>query len=214
MSGDTRFDRVAKQLEQDNKLDFAEAFIDKKLCIVAGSVWPEDEKLLEDFINQSSEEVKFILAPHEINRDEIKKFSKRLNKKVVLYSEKDEKDMSQADILIIDTIGLLSRIYSYADIAYVGGAAGKSGLHNILEPATFGIPIVIGSNFREFPEAKQLHRLAGLYSVANKEEVSEIFAKLINNKDFRRKTGMIAGHFVSANAGASKIVEKYLGKYC
>lgn len=210
VSGDTRFDRVSKQLEKDNTLDFVKEFIDQKLCIVAGSIWPEDEDLLEDFINQSPEEVKFILAPHEIKREVIDKFKKRLNKKIILFSEKKGKKLSEANIFIVDTIGLLSRIYSYADIAYVGGAAGKTGLHNILEPATFGVPIVIGSNFENFPEAKQLQQLAGLYSVANKEEVFTIFNKLIINRDFRQKTGMIAGHFVSANTGASRRVEKYL----
>jgi 3-deoxy-D-manno-octulosonic-acid transferase len=210
LSGDTRFDRVANQIEQDNSLDFIEAFKGRKLCVVAGSTWPEDEALLEDFINRSSNETKFIIAPHNIKPDQIKSFKERLNKKTILYSEKENKNLSNYQVFIIDTIGLLSKIYSYADIAYVGGAAGNTGLHNILEPATFGIPIVTGNNFDKFPEAKQLQELAGLYSVSTKEELAQILSKLLNDDNFRAQTGQISGHFINTNTGATRIVESYL----
>jgi 3-deoxy-D-manno-octulosonic-acid transferase len=212
VSGDTRFDRVANQIGQDNILDFIEAFKDRKLCVVAGSTWPEDEALLEDFINRSSNEIKFIIAPHNINPDQIKSFKERLNKKTILYSEKANKNLSNYQVFIIDTIGLLSKIYSAADIAYVGGAAGNTGLHNILEPATFGIPIVTGNNFDKFPEAKQLQELAGLYSVGTKEELTQILSKLLKDDDFRAHTGQIAGHFITANTGATIIIESSLKK--
>ncbi len=210
LSGDTRFDRVSHQIEQDNTLEFAEEFKNGKLCIVAGSTWPEDENLLEDFINQSKEDIKFILAPHQIKKDQIKRFKERLNKKVLLYSEKQDKNLSDYNVLIIDTIGLLTRIYSYADIAYVGGAAGKTGLHNILEPATFGVPVVIGNNFDKFPEAKQLQQLSGLFAVKDKAALKELFSKLISNSGFRESTGMIAGHFINSNTGATRIFIHYL----
>ena len=210
VSGDTRFDRVANQIGQNNSLDFIEAFKDSKLCVVAGSTWPEDEALLEDFINRSSNEIKFIIAPHNIKPDQIKSFKERLNKKTILYSEKENKNLSTYQVFIIDTIGLLSKIYSAADIAYVGGAAGNTGLHNILEPATFGIPIVTGNNFDKFPEAKQLHELAGLYSVGTKEELAQILSKLLTDDNFRAQTGQIAGHFINTNTGATRIVESYL----
>jgi 3-deoxy-D-manno-octulosonic-acid transferase len=210
LSGDTRFDRVANQINQDNSLDFIEAFKDGKLCVVAGSTWPEDEALLEDFINRFSNETKFIIAPHNIRPDQIKSFKDRLNKKTILYSEKEGKNPSGYQVFIIDTIGLLSKIYSYADIAYVGGAVGNTGLHNILEPATFGIPIVTGTNFDKFPEAKQLQELAGLYSVATKEELAQILSKLLNDDNFREQTGKIAGDFINTNTGATRIVERYL----
>jgi len=210
VSGDTRFDRVANQIGQDNSLDFIEAFKDRKLCVVAGSTWPEDEALLEDFINRSSNEIKFIIAPHNIKPDQIRSFKEQLNKKTILYSEKENKNLSNYQVFIIDTIGLLSKIYSYADIAYVGGAAGNTGLHNILEPATFGLPILTGNNFDKFPEAKQLQELAGLYSVGTKEELAQILSKLLNDDDFRTRTGQIAGHFINTNTGATRIVERYL----
>ena len=210
VSGDTRFDRVTNQIKQDNSLDFIETFKGGKLCVVAGSTWPEDEALLEDFINRSSNETKFIIAPHNIKSDQIKSFKERLTKKTILYSEKEGKNLSNYQIFIIDAIGLLSKIYSYADIAYVGGATGTTGLHNILEPATFGIPIITGSNFDKFPEAKQLQSLAGLYAVATKEELAQILSKLITDGEFRVKTGMIAGHFIKNNTGATRIIEAYL----
>ncbi len=212
VSGDTRFDRVSHQIEQNNSLEFIRQFKDEKLCIIAGSTWPEDEDLLIDFINSSSEEVKFILAPHQIKPDHIQNLNKKLQKKIVLYSEMNGKVLKDFDVFIVDTIGLLTKIYAHADIAYVGGAAGKTGLHNILEPATFGIPIVIGQNFERFPEAKQLQQLAGLFSVSNKKELGEIFTRLINDKNFRRKTGMIAGHFINSNTGATRMFQEYIQK--
>ena len=210
VSGDTRFDRVSHQIEQDNTIKFIQDFKDDKLCMVAGSTWPEDEDLLVDFINKASEEVKFILAPHQIRQEHIQSLKQKLQKKTVLYSGMEGENLKDYNVFIVNTIGLLTKIYSYADIAYVGGAAGKTGLHNILEPATFGIPIVIGQNFERFPEAKQLQQLAGLYSVIDPKELNEIFTRLISDQNFRRKTGMIAGHFINSNTGATRIFKEYL----
>ena len=210
VSGDTRFDRVARQPQIDNSLDFIEAFLGGKTCIVAGSTWPEDEKLLLDFINESPEEVKFIIAPHQINREKIEGFRKKINRPVILFSEKEKGKLSESKVLIIDTIGLLTRIYSYGNIAYVGGAAGDTGLHNILEPAAFGIPIVIGKNFQKFPEAKLLQNMGGLFSVDSGKELQEIFNRLLKDEAFRKRSGLIAGQFIRENTGAGSIVETYL----
>ncbi|MDR9458161.1 MAG: glycosyltransferase N-terminal domain-containing protein [Salegentibacter sp.] len=212
LSGDTRFDRVSRQLTYDNKLEILENFLQDELCIVAGSTWPEDEELLLEYINSAPAKVKFIIAPHEIKAEKINDFRKKLKVSSVLYSETSSQEPKDFQLLIIDNIGLLSRIYSYADIAYVGGAAGNTGLHNILEPATFGIPIVIGENFEKFPEAKRLQQLAGLYSVASAAELMEIFEKLVKNQDFRKQTGMIAGHFINSNTGATRVISTYLSE--
>ena len=219
ISGDTRFDRVSHQIEQDNSLDFMDTFKDNSICIVCGSTWPEDEIVLLESIQNASEEVKFTVAPHKIDALKIDAFRRKINKPTVLYSEifsskgtLDKVKLSEAKVLIIDTIGLLTKIYSYADIAYVGGAAGNTGLHNILEPATFGVPIVIGENFENFPEAKKLQQLAGLFSVKSSAECSQILNKLISNKSFRSKTGMIAGHFTNSNTGATKKIMNYIEK--
>lgn len=210
VSGDTRFDRVAAQLQQNNKLDFIEEFLSGKLCIVAGSTWPEDEKLLIDFINNDISDSKYIIAPHQIKREAIIDLKDKIEKKVILFSEKNNKALSEYRVLIVDTIGLLTRIYNYADIAYVGGAAGKTGLHNILEAATFGVPVITGKNIKNFPEAIQLRKLAGLFTVENNAELEEILTKLINDKSFREKSGMIAGHFINRNQGATEIIGEYL----
>jgi len=209
IGGDTRFDRVAAQIEADNRIDFIEEFKADKILVVCGSTWPEDEKLLLKFINNSTN-IKFIIAPHEIKTEKVDKLENELQIPTVKYSEKEGKDLKNYSVLILDTIGLLGRAYSYANIAYVGGAAGTTGLHNILEPATFGIPIIIGENFSKFPEAERLRHLAGLFSVKNSEEFSAIMKRLTINSEFREKTGMIAGHFINSNTGATRILKEQL----
>lgn len=142
VSGDTRFDRVTSQLELDNNLDFIETFKDYKLCVVAGSTWPEGEKLLTNYINSRPlDYVKFIIAPHNIKAPQINQLQQNLKVNSVLFSEKENKNLKAAQVFIVNTIGILTKIYSYADIAYVGGALGTTGLHNTLEPAVFGIQL-------------------------------------------------------------------------
>ena len=211
-SGDTRFDRVSKQLGYDNKLPFLEEFINGKSCLVCGSTWPEDDDLLVAFINESAvkKDIKVVIAPHEINTQKIEELKSKLKVQTVLYSRKEEEDLKSFSVLILDTIGLLTRTYHYADVAYVGGAAGNTGLHNILEPATFGIPIVTGTQLDKFPEAIKLRQLAGLYTVSTSEEASVLLNKFFDNKSFRQKTGMITGHFVQSNTGATEAVLDYL----
>jgi 3-deoxy-D-manno-octulosonic-acid transferase len=217
ISGDTRFDRVSHQIEQDNTLDFMEAFNDNSICIVCGSTWPEDEIFLIDAINDDTLDVKYVVAPHKMDANKLDIFRRKINKPTVKYSEVfstsgalDEEKLIKAKVIIIDTIGLLTKVYSYADIAYVGGAAGDTGLHNILEPATFGVPIITGSNFEKFPEAKILQQLAGLYAVESGQEFTQILSKLIHDKSFRSKTGMIAGHYINSNTGATRKIMEYI----
>ena len=162
VSGDTRFDRVSNQLLQDNTLAFISEFKQNNLCIVCGSTWPEDEAVLIDYINKAPDHVKFIIAPHEINASKIESFRKNIQTtKQLVFNKGRSTNISQYNVLIIDTVGLLTKIYSHADIAYIGGGMGDTGLHNILEPATFGVPIVIGNRFEKFPEAKELKELKG-----------------------------------------------------
>jgi 3-deoxy-D-manno-octulosonic-acid transferase len=211
VSGDTRFDRVATILEKDNTLDFIEEFINNNLTIVVGSSWPKDETLLVDYINQTSEKAKFIIAPHNIKAEQIQELKNSISKKVVLFSEVGTgRDLSlqDFDVFIIDTIGILTKIYSYADIAYVGGGFGNPGVHNILEPATFGIPIIIGPNFSHFAEATALVNLEGCVPIANKNELSDAFSNLIRNVDIRHEKGHICSTFVQMNKGATDTILK------
>ena len=209
VAGDTRFDRVAAQITQDNRIEFIEDFKANQLLTVFGSSWPEDENLFIDYINKHPEQ-KFLIAPHEIKAEKIQTLSDKIKQPVLQFSEMKKANIEDFNVFILDTIGYLGRVYSYADIAYIGGGAGSTGLHNILEPATFGIPIIIGSNYDKFPEAARLRQLAGLFSVKNSEEFEEIMDKFISNPDFRKKSGMIAGHFINSNTGATRILESHL----
>lgn len=211
VSGDTRFDRVVSILERDNSLDFIAQFKADKTTIVIGSSWPKDEELLIDYINSSAENVKFILAPHNINLEQIQALKKAIAKKTILFSEKDTVDVSNYGVFIIDTIGILTKIYSYADIAYVGGGFGNPGVHNILEPATFGVPVVIGPNYSHFAEATALVNLGGCISIQNQTQLNEAFDLLLQNEDERLEKGHICSTFVQMNKGATQTVMSHIG---
>ncbi|WP_428740996.1 3-deoxy-D-manno-octulosonic acid transferase [Tenacibaculum sp.] len=211
IAGDTRFDRVHDILQQDNTLDFISEFKNNQYTTVAGSTWKEDEELLVDYINNhASNDEKFIIAPHNIHQKQIKELQNSIHKKTVLFSEKDQKDLSEYQVFIIDTIGLLTKIYSYADIAYVGGGL-KTGLHNILEPATYGIPVVFGGNkYKKFQEAVDLLSLGGAKTVVNTNNFSSNFALLESGKKLREQMGSINHNYISKNVGATKTIITYL----
>lgn len=212
ISGDTRYDRVSQQLEMDNQLDFVENFLGEQLCFVFGSSWPEDEAVFIDYVN-SNKEIKFIIAPHEISESNIRQLQKKIKTTHITYSNYNQQQAKEANVLILDTVGYLSKVYAYADIAYVGGGMGTSGLHNILEPATFGVPILIGKNFSKFPEAKELQTYAGLFSVEDSNSFNEIAHKLVTEEKFRQQTGMIVGHFIQARVGATEKIMEFIGSY-
>ena len=212
VSGDTRFDRVSDQLSMNNELDFMALFKQDLFCLVCGSTWPKDESILINYINNFSNNTKFIIAPHEVNNLRIESLKKKLKVKTVLYSEREKYRISDYQVLIIDTVGLLTKVYSYADVAYIGGGIGMgaNGLHNILEAATFGVPIIIGENFTNFPEAKKLKELNGLFSVATPQEFFDIFNQLKTDASFCEKTGLISKNFIFNNRGATDIILNYL----
>lgn len=212
VSGDTRFDRVASLLERDNRLDFIKTFKNGTPTVVMGSTWPKDEELLISYINQTTSNVKFIIAPHNIKAEQIASLQTRLQKPSVLFSEKEGSDLSSCAVFIIDTIGILTKIYSYADIAYVGGGFGNPGVHNVLEPATFGIPIVVGPNYSHFAEAKALVGQNGCLSIQNQTELNDAFNLLINNEDERHEKGHICSTFVQMNKGATATILNFITK--
>lgn len=212
VSGDTRFDRVAAILEKDNDLDYISQFKNNTLTIVVGSSWPKDEALLLDFINSNTLNVKFIIAPHNIKADQIEQLKNSITKKTVLFSEMQEKNLADFDVFIIDTVGILTKIYSYADIAFVGGGFGNPGVHNLLEPATFGVPIVIGPNYSHFAEATALVNMGGCISVSDKTELIAAFKDLIVDDSFRSEKGHICSTFVQMNKGATNIIMKNIAK--
>ena len=206
VSGDTRFDRVNAILERDNTLDFIENFKNDSPTIVIGSSWPKDEALLAEYINQAPEHVKFIIAPHNIKPDQITSLKSQITKSTVLFSEKRDLDLSGYNVFIIDTIGLLTKIYSYGTIAYVGGGFGNPGIHNILEPATFGIPIVIGPNYSNFAEAVQLVALEGCITISNSKELKETLDRLLNDTNFFEEKSSICRSYIQDNKGATNTI--------
>ncbi len=210
VSGDTRFDRVFKILEQDNHLSFIETFKNNAYAIIAGSTWKEDEALLVNYINNhATKDEKFIIAPHNIKKEAIDVLQASINKKTVLFSEKENKDLKDYDVFIIDTIGILTKIYKAADIAYVGGGL-KTGLHNILEPATFGVPVIIGDKYNKFKEAVDLVKIGGCISINNQETFTNNLQLLKDDKSLRNLTGIINKKYIEDNLGATDLVVNYL----
>ncbi|MEL1253253.1 glycosyltransferase N-terminal domain-containing protein [Flavobacterium sp. DGU38] len=208
VSGDTRFDRVNAILERDNSLSFIETFKNNHPLIVIGSSWPKDETLLTEYINQAPSSVKFIIAPHNIKPDQIESLKNAITKKTILFSEKEHKALAEYSVFIIDTVGLLTKIYSYGTIAYVGGGFGNPGIHNILEPATFGIPIVIGPNYSKFAEAIELVNLKGCMVISNREELKQTFDRLLSDENYLREKGEICRLYIQNNKGATNTIIK------
>jgi 3-deoxy-D-manno-octulosonic-acid transferase len=212
VSGDTRFDRVNNQLKTDNTLSFIEEFKNDKTTIVFGSSWEEDETVYIDFINNSDNSTKFIIAPHEIKDETILRLQKKIKKDILLFSNKENKDLKTYNVFIIDTIGILSKVYSYADIAYVGGAIGKTGLHNILEPATFGIPVLFGKNHKKFTEAKALMDFGGGFEITSKEIFHKKITSLLEDKILHTNSSKASKEFISTQLGAKQAITEYLFK--
>tara|TARA_R110002051_G_scaffold186206_3_gene255550 strand:+ start:8579 stop:9814 length:1236 start_codon:yes stop_codon:yes gene_type:complete len=203
ISGDTRFDRVSEILESDNSLAFMQHFKNDTFCFVAGSTWPDDEKILIEYINQNTHNIKFVFAPHTIKAKHIGAIKQAINKPILCYSELDEKKPESYDVLLIDTIGILTKIYSYADVAYVGGGF-ATGLHNTLEPAVFGVPVIIGPNFNGFAEAEELVQLKGVISIKNTTEFKEELNLYYEDTTYRLKKGQINYSYIKAKKGATE----------
>ena len=209
VSGDTRFDRVSAIREKKAQLDFMSVFKQDSLCFVAGSTWPEDEEILLDYINSCEEDLCYVLAPHDIKEEHIRQMKKKLTKPSVLYTELDSEDPKNFKVLIVDTIGLLTRIYAYADIAYVGGGF-ATGLHNTLEPAVFGIPVLIGPDYHKFQEAMDLVHLKGILVIRDQKQFAEAVNQLIADHEYRSHTGLVNSHYISQKRGASIQIMEHL----
>ena len=209
--GDTRFDRVLEITQQDNSLDFIHKFVGDKHVLVAGSTWKEDEELLVEYINtKSDKQEKFIIAPHNIVGHEIETLKQSISKKVVLFSEMENKDLNEFDVFIADTIGILTKIYSYAHVAYVGGGYTKSGVHNVLEPASYGVPVLIGPNFRKFNEAKQLVANGGCLVVDTQEKLCLTLQEFVRDEARLKEVSDISYNYVKSKTGATDQILKYL----
>ena len=208
VNGDTRFDRVAQIVERVEPLDFIAEFKNNTTTIVIGSSWIDDENVYLPYLN-NSKNIKFIIAPHNIKEEEITRLISKIDKKTIRFTNYKTEVLKDSEVFIIDTIGILTQIYAYADIAYVGGAF-KTGLHNILEPATYGTPVVIGPKYSKFQEAKDLVALGSCLVVNNTEELSAIFNRLISDDNYRNELGKKNREFVLKNKDATKVIMDFI----
>ena len=212
--GDSKFERVMNSQKRNNKIEIIEKFKGSRLCVVAGSTWKEDEKLFINYINSlESNNICFIIVPHQIHLKSIEYIKNSIKTKVTIMSQHQDIINDKSKVMIVDSVGLLTKIYSYADIAYVGGGMGKTGLHNTLEPAVFKIPVIIGNNFDKFNEVKKLVELGGIISICNQQEFDEKINEFINSKVKRANIGEINFRFIKNNLGASKKIVQLLNKF-
>ena len=205
LAGDTRFDRVYQIAENRKRIPVVETFKDQKTLIVAGSTWSEDEEIICKYINDSNSNLKWVLAPHEIGISHINKIGSLLDKPYFKFSEASASDVENASVMIIDNIGILSSLYAYGEIAYIGGGFGV-GIHNILEPASFGIPVVFGPKYHKFQEAQDLVKENGAYSIKSYEELMNRLNTFLNSPETLMKSGEIAGSYVKMNQGATNMI--------
>ena len=204
-NGDTRIDRVYQMVQQDNKLEIMNSFTSGAKCFVAGSTWPEDYTLIENLFEKESP-LKFVIAPHEVSQKSIVKLEKRISLPYAKWSSYDPKKDADKRILILDNIGQLGKVYSYAAFAYVGGGMKKRGLHNTLEPATYGIPVIIGKYFDTFQEALDLVELGGLFTVQSELGFKKIYEELTYDAQIRNNAGEINAKYISKSVGASQVI--------
>mgnify|MGYP003288848533 CR=1 FL=1 len=209
--GDTRFDRVNQITSASKEFPIIEKFSKNSFTILAGSTWPPDEEILAASVKNFSK-VKLVMAPHEIHKEHISKILETFKGyKLIKFSESgdlSDEQLAEANVLLIDCMGILSSIYRYGNFAYIGGGFGV-GIHNILEAATYGIPVAFGPNYRKFKEARDLISRHGATSVRSQEEFYALLDKLVKNRNVAQERGTICLNYVKENLGATnKIISK------
>ena len=204
ISGDTRFDRVLQIKEQSKHLPLVEAFKQDHKVFVAGSSWPPDEEIFIRFFNEHPE-WKLIIAPHVIGNDHLQQILSRLNRKTVRYTEATPETAAEAQCMKIDCFGLLSSIYHYGEVAYVGGGFGV-GIHNVLEAAVWNVPVFFGPNNKRFQEAQQLLASGGGIEITNYSAFATAMQRFMDDDKWLEQCGSKAGDYVKSMAGATDIV--------
>jgi 3-deoxy-D-manno-octulosonic-acid transferase len=211
ITGDTRFDRVFAISRHPHSFPLVEKFCEDSQVILAGSTWPEDEEILFPMIMKSGSSQRFIIAPHETHPERISSLVSRLKIPVLKYSEARNENVLDFRILIIDSVGILAHLYQYSDIAYIGGGFG-SGIHNILEAAAFGIPVIFGPNYEKFREAKELISLGGAFTISDTNQFIQYANRLLGSADEYSGCAETCRKYVHEHHGATeKIMEKIYG---
>lgn len=200
IASDTRFDRVVKIAQNAKQFPLIEIFAENQNVLVAGSTWEKDEKIIINHFNKNLSQ-KLIIAPHEISKHRLEVLCSKIKRPYVKYSEATDENVRQADCLVIDGFGLLSSIYQYGNLAYIGGGFGV-GIHNTLEAAVWKIPIIFGPNYQKAEEAKDLIACGGAISVSNQEEYKKALTQLLNEKN----AGEQAGIYVQQHAGSTDLI--------
>lgn len=209
--GDTRFDRVFEISKEPKHFPIIDKFCEEGKIFIAGSSWPADEKIINEAIYQRRNNLKIILAPHQIHKEHINEIQ-RLFPSNVLYSEADVESLKDKKVLIIDSIGMLSHIYGKGDITYVGGGFGV-GIHNILEAAVFYKPVAFGPNNKKFKEAQDLLKRQGAKEINNKEDLALWVERLLTDKEYYNNVCRINGEYVENNAGATQKILQQIKNY-
>lgn len=204
--GDTRFDRVIDIRNAAKPLPLVERFSGCWKVLVAGSSWQPDEQIIINYFNQHPN-LKLVLAPHVVSEDHLRQIEEKLLRPFVRYSAATTKNVAEADCLIIDCYGLLSSIYRYATVAYVGGGFGV-GIHNVPEAAVYGVPVIIGPNNKKFLEAQALLKNGGCKEIADAEAFATLMDQFLTNKDTLDQAGTAAGQYIKDNAGATEQIMK------
>ncbi len=207
LSGDTRFDRVYEILRNVKPFDKIANFKSDHLIFIAGSTWPADENvILPSLLKRisSGEKLKLIIAPHEVHEKRIFELMKILPENAVRFSQGHDR-LSEKQVLVIDSIGYLSQLYQYADLAYIGGGFG-AGIHNTLEAAVFGIPVVFGLNYQKFTEARELIKENAAFSVTSQDTFKTVSDRLLDNENQRQQAGRNAANYVKSGKGATDII--------
>jgi 3-deoxy-D-manno-octulosonic-acid transferase len=205
VAGDTRFDRVKKLADSFTPVEKVENWLNGRRAIVAGSTWPEDEELIAESLAKVPEDMALLIAPHEIKPQRIDRLKRRISN-TDQYTTWNEGD-KLSRVLIIDTIGLLGKLYRYGEVAFIGGGFG-AGIHNTLEAAVYGIPVVFGPKYEKFREAVGLKEAGAAFSVEHQKDLDRIVTRLLKDDAFRRKAGENAKKYVDAQAGATEKILK------
>jgi 3-deoxy-D-manno-octulosonic-acid transferase len=211
ISGDTRFDRVKEIKESQPQLDFVERFKGNSKLMVAGSTWKDDEEILLKFINEKlPNDWKIIIAPHNIDGKQIKTLAEQINKKVAIYTQTPDVELENAEVLMLDTIGILTKVYAYSDLSYVGGGFTKTGVHNTLEPAVFGVPIIFGLNYENYFEAIDLIDSKAAVRFKDYYDFEPKMMELIDHPELRLKRGNAGSTYIQNKPNSTELIMNYL----
>ena len=204
--GDTRFDRVLDICAAAKQLPLVQKFKGDALTFVAGSSWGPDEDIFIKYFN-AHPEMKLIIAPHVVNDGHLKEIESKLQRSSIRYTQATEENVGKADCLIIDCYGLLSSIYRYGEISYIGGGFGV-GIHNVLEAAVYGIPVIFGPNNKKFREAQHLLANKGGFEIHSYDDFEQLMNKFLTDEAYLKQSGKAAGDYVKGNAGAMELILK------